>query len=169
MQTSEKPPILVRRAALEDSYKVLELWKGSANWLHSKGIRQWDPAYFTLERVYECFHDGSELYVGEMKEEIVGTLLVGWSDPFIWEELDNEDSGYIHRFAVSRDYLGLGIGTALLEWAENYIWNAGKNLVRLDCMADNERLNQYYQDHGFTFQGVKVWENGWKSSLYEKI
>ncbi len=26
-----------------------------------------------------------------------------------------------------------------------------RTLIRLDCMADNLRLNQYYKDHGFNF------------------
>ena len=168
MQTNEERTILIRRAAMEDSGGVLRLLKGSASWLQSKGIRQWDPEYFTLERIQECFQDRSELYVAQINEEVVGTLLIWWSDPQVWEELDNTDSGYIHRFAVSRNHLGLGIGQSLLQWAENYIRTAGKTLIRLDCMTDNLRLNQYYKDQGFELQRVKVWDNGWKSSLYEK-
>ncbi len=81
MQTNEKRTILIRRAAMEDSGGVLRLLKGSANWLQSKGIQQWDPAYFTLERIHECFQDGSELFVAQLNEEIVGTLLIWWSRP----------------------------------------------------------------------------------------
>jgi GNAT superfamily N-acetyltransferase len=86
----------------------------------------------------------------------------------VWEELDDHDSGYIHRFAVSRNHLGLGIGHRLLDWAETYIRDHGKKRIRLDCMAENPRLNQYYSDRGYQHIRRLEWENGWKINLYEK-
>ncbi|WP_270168650.1 GNAT family N-acetyltransferase [Paenibacillus sp. SYP-B4298] len=44
----------------------------------------------------------------------------------LWQELDHIESGYIHRFAVNRNYKGLGIGEQLIIWAEDFIRNNGK-------------------------------------------
>ncbi|MBB3067694.1 5,10-methylene-tetrahydrofolate dehydrogenase/methenyl tetrahydrofolate cyclohydrolase/GNAT superfamily N-acetyltransferase [Paenibacillus baekrokdamisoli] len=156
----------VKRAAIEESSDVLQLWKGSAQWLQSKGINQWDPDFFRIEQIHESFQDGSEIYIARLNGELVGTLQIWWSDPEVWEALDDQESGYIHRFAVSRNHGGLGIGSLLLDWAETYIRSKGKHQVRLDCMATNERLNQYYLDNGYQPRGVKVWGNGWKSNLF---
>ncbi|MCY9698207.1 GNAT family N-acetyltransferase, partial [Paenibacillus alginolyticus] len=59
-------------------------------------------------------------------------------------------------------------GQLLLKWAENYIKNKGRTRIRLDCMAENDRLNQYYLDSGFQHIRLLHWDNGWKINLYEK-
>lgn len=167
-QSNENITIDVRPASIDESHIVLELWKGSASWLQSKGINQWNPEHFKMNQIHECFNKGNEIYLARLSEEVVGTLFICWSDPFIWAELDNNESGYIHRFAVSRNHLGMGIGQLLLKWAENYMKNKGKTRIRLDCMAENDRLNQYYLDSGFQHIRLLHWDNGWKINLYEK-
>lgn len=161
--------IIVRPALSEEAEIVVGLWQSSARWLNSKGIYQWRPEYFELEQVFEFMNEGSDVYLAELNNEIVGTYILTWSDPLIWKELDNPDSGYIHRFAVNRDFQGLGVGSQLLQTAEQQIKQKGKTLVRLDCMADNARLNQYYRDYGFIFiRRVEFEKNGWSANLYEK-
>ncbi|MNJ57964.1 putative acetyltransferase [compost metagenome] len=159
--------LLIRPASLEEAPIVLDLWQSSARWLNSKGIYQWRPEKFNLEQVIDFFHDGSDVYVAESNQEIVGTYILTWTDPLIWQELDRPEAGYIHRFAVHRDYKGLGIGQYLLNSAEEQIRLKGKTLVRLDCMADNARLNQYYKDYGFQFVR-RLNREGWSANLYEK-
>jgi len=159
--------IKVHRATKTDSQSILDLWKGSARWIKSKGINQWNPDHFNINQVHECFDSGFEFYLARMNGEVVGTLYICWSDPILWEELDNNNSGYIHRFAVSRAHIGSGIGRQLINWAEVYIRNSGKN-IRLDCMAENARLNRYYIDMGYKQIRYIEWKNGWKINLYEK-
>jgi GNAT superfamily N-acetyltransferase len=161
-EINENTTIDVHPASIDDSQIVLDLWRMSARWLQSKGINQWDPEHFNIEQVYECFNNGSEIYLARLKEEIVGTLFICWSDPLIWGELDNNESGYIHRFAVNRSHSGKGIGQLILKWAENYIRNKGKKRIRLDCMAEN------YLESGFQHIRLLHWDNGWKINLYEK-
>jgi len=157
----------IRRAQFDEASVVLGLWQTSARWLNSKGIYQWRPEYFNLDKVIKFMNNGSDVYLAELNNEFVGTYTLTWSDPFIWKELDNIDSGYIHKFAVNRDYQGLGIGSIILKSAEEQIKLKGKTLIRLDCMADNLRLNQYYKDHGFNLI-KRITGDGWSANLYEK-
>lgn len=160
--------IEVHRATEDESQIILDLWKGSARWIQSKGINQWNPDSLNINQVQECFNNGFEIYLARWNEEVVGTLYICWSDPILWEELDNDESGYIHRFAVSRDHAGNGIGKQFIRWAEDYIRDRGKKFIRLDCMAENARLNQYYLDAGYKHIRFLEWKNGWKINLYEK-
>jgi hypothetical protein len=89
--------LTTRLALPEEAPTVLNLWQESARWLNSKEIYQWRPEYFNSEQVIEFMNDGSEVYLAEMNHEVVGTYTLTWSDPLIWEELDNTNSGYIHR------------------------------------------------------------------------
>lgn len=157
----------IRLARLDEAPIVLNLWQMSARWLNSKGINQWRPEHFNLDKVNKLMNNGSDVYLALIENEYVGTYTLTWSDPFIWRELDNLESGYIHKFAVNRDYQGRGIGSVLLHSAEEQIKLRGKTLIRLDCMADNIRLNQYYKDHGFNYIR-RVNGEGWSANLYEK-
>ncbi len=112
--------------------------------------------------------NGSHVYLAELDNAIVGTYILTWSDPFIWNELDSSDAGYIHRLAVTRDYQGQGIGDILLRSAEAHIKQNGKTKTRLDCMAENARLNQYYIDQGFKYIR-RIDGQGWSANLYEKM
>lgn len=159
--------LITRLALPEEASIVLNLLQESARWLNSKEIFQWRPEYFNLEQVNEFMTDGSDVYLAEINHEIVGTYTLTWSDSLIWEELDNTNSGYIHRFAVNRDFKGQNIGLLLLKSAEENIRQKGKTLIRLDCMADNLRLNQYYKDYGFQYIR-RMKQGNWSASLYEK-
>lgn len=155
-------------AAESDTEAVLALWKDAANWLRRRGIHQWRPEMFEPDEISNWRESGAELVVARDGEgTLAGTVIVCWRDPFLWEELDDGSAGYIHRLAVNRTLAGHGIGVRLLRWAEERIAAEGKRLVRLDCMADNPRLNRYYEDQTYRYVRVKRWD-GWGASLYEK-
>lgn len=162
-----KTNLIIRPARGDEASAVLNLWQMSARWLNAKGIYQWRPEYFQIEKVMRFLNDGSEVYLAELDSQYVGTYVITWSDPHIWRELDCSEAGYIHKFAVNRDYQGLGIGGLLLKSAEEQIKLKGKTLIRLDCMADNARLNQYYEEHGYDFVR-RMNGDGWSANLYEK-
>ncbi|NIK80029.1 GNAT superfamily N-acetyltransferase [Paenibacillus castaneae] len=157
----------VRLASIDDGETIVKLWQDSARWLLSKGINQWRPEYFNVSQVKDWIDHNAEIYLASLNNEIVGTLLICWSDPSVWGELDDDDSGYIHRFAISRNHVGSGIGESFLKWAENYIRLSGKSKVRLDCMAANDKLNQYYQRNGYQYVKTTADET-WRANLYEK-
>ena len=54
-----------------------------------------------------------------------------------------------------------------MSWAEDYIKNKGKAWLRLDCMADNPTLNEYYRNQGFISRG-RYEGRGWSANLYER-
>ncbi|MGI2297964.1 GNAT family N-acetyltransferase [Paenibacillus sp. GXUN7292] len=163
----ENQELIITHATIDDAPIILSLWKGSAEWLQSNNIKQWNPEAFSLEQVLKFVNDGSDVYLATIDNEIAGTYLITWQDPFIWKELDNSDAGYIHKFAVNRKFKGKGIGSKLLRSAEEQIRDKGKKYIRLDCMADNNRLNQYYRDAGYQFVR-RLDSEGWSAHLYEK-
>jgi len=146
--------------------EVHGLWTEAADWMKARGINQWIPEQLTREAVEYCY-ENSRMFLAKSDGETVGTFFIVWSDPYIWGELDNSCSGYLHRLVVPRRYAGTGLGIELLRLAEQYIRNSGKTHFRLDCMADNEKLNAFYRNAGFAFKG-RVDGDGWSASLYEK-
>lgn len=56
---------------------------------------------------------------------------------------------------VDHSRVPAGTGRRLLHVAERRVAEAGRPLLRLDCLAGNERLKAYYLDAGYTVVGHK--------------
>ncbi|RJG24329.1 N-acetyltransferase [Paenibacillus thiaminolyticus] len=158
--------LVIQRAASEHVALLQELYVEAARWRTARGIMLWDEHAFTTVYI-ERFMQEREVFIALAGGDGIGCFAIQWSDPEIWRELDNEESGYLHRLVVTRKYSGMRIGYRLLEWAENYVKSQGKRFFRLDCMTENEGLNQYYAEAGFAFVRTAVGE-GWSANLYEK-
>jgi GNAT superfamily N-acetyltransferase len=154
------------QATPQDVEAILSILAEAAQWIESKGIDQWRVDDFTVETILDYFK-GREIFLAVFEGVPIGTFAIQWSDGHIWKELDNEESGYLHRFAVKRAYSGKGIGVNLLNWAEQYIRSQDKRYFRLDCIAENARLNQFYQTAGFLLIS-RVNVKGWNAALFEK-
>jgi ribosomal protein S18 acetylase RimI-like enzyme len=51
-----------------------------------------------------------------------------------------DDAGYVHGLVIDRSQAGEGLDGQLLDWAVGRTRHAGRQFLRLDCAADNERL-----------------------------
>lgn len=163
---TEVGEVYIIRASEDDLTIILKLWLEAAEWLSAKGIYQWKPNSFTLESVQEHYQK-TELFLAKLNDTVVGSFSIQWSDDFIWKELNNHDSGYIHRLVVSREHKGMSLGKKLLMCAEEYIKISGKKTSRIDCMADNERLNNFYKNAGYNYI-CRIDRKYWSASLFEK-
>ena len=84
-----------------------------------------------------------------------------WSpDSDVWKEREG-GALYVHGLVIDRALSGQGVGAALLHWVEPRAQQLGKQWVRLDCAAANERLRNYYLRHGFEVVGSKSSANDW--------
>ena len=146
----------IRLAKSEEIEQIRQILKENATWLQSKGINQW--SYLVDGGDYEQIHRAilnKETYILEMDNNVIGTFTVSskqsdW-DLEIWGE-SNEPSIYIHRLAIGLDGKGKGLGSEALQWIENHYANR-VSYLRLDCVTDNQKLNQFYKNCGFTLVG----------------
>ncbi len=76
--------------------------------------------------------------------------------------------GYIHHLAIDRECSINALGEKLLMWAENKIKTSGKNNIRIDCIASNITLNNYYISRGYEFIKKYEYDDGVIGNLYEK-
>ncbi|CAH1195033.1 hypothetical protein PAECIP111891_00585 [Paenibacillus allorhizoplanae] len=157
----------IRKAQIEDVDNIQKLFIEAAHWIQlSKGFTQWREDSFTKAYVTSFIHE-QEVFVACQKGEIIGCFSIQWKYEEIWGDLFHDDAGYVHRLVVARKYKGESFGSRLLSWAEDYIKNKGKGWLRLDCMADNPTLNDYYRSLGFIYQG-RFDGRGWSANLYER-
>jgi GNAT superfamily N-acetyltransferase len=127
---------------LDDVLRVLD---EAAAWLRSRGIAQW-PARFEPSRARASIERG-ETWLVEVNGLVSATVTLDWSDP-LWDEVPG-NAAYLHRMAVRRRSAGLG--RDILAWAAGVAREHGRDALRLDCVASNERLRAYYEAAGFAF------------------
>ena len=158
--------VRIIKAQQGDLDKVLEILDEASRWLSSKGLETQWLASPTFRQTIKDNIDRGEVYVVKDVKETVGTITLQWNDRKFWGDLP-PDAGYIHKLAIVRSRAGQHLGLRLLHWAEDKTRAEGKRYLRLDCIASNKIILEYYEKAGFTH--IRDTEMpGWKASLYEK-
>lgn len=159
--------VTVIRARQGDLDRVLELLEEASVWLSSRGLEtQWLPSPAFRQTIKDNI-DRGEVYVVKDFKQTVGTITLQWSDKKFWGVVA-PDAGYIHKLAITRSHAGQRLGLRMLQWAETKAREEGRRYLRLDCVASNKTIRDYYEKAGFTH--VRDTEApGWKASLYQKI
>ncbi|TRM11328.1 GNAT family N-acetyltransferase [Lentibacillus cibarius] len=147
----------VRKATDQDAETVIQMIREAAGWLADKGIHQWDY-YLTDEAMLEinqAIKAGTTYLIENQEKYAVTTFNLSLEqselDISVWGNR-NDRALYLHRLAVDKNYRHKRIGKGLLEWiCVNSLLDDG--VIRLDCVADNPALNQFYVNAGFTFSG----------------
>jgi len=155
--TTSQGEIRVNRVTAADFDAVYAIVAEAAAWLQSRDISQWswfltDPGKDLIRHRIET----AETYlVLDPRAQPVATFTVQWDDEMIWGPRGKDGTaGYVHGLAVRRRAAGIGLGLQMLEWSANLIAQKSRRLIRLDCMAKNEPLCNYYRRAGFTDAGI---------------
>ena len=155
----------MRQARPADLDAVVSMLEEAARWMVRQGIEGWTPDGFSRERIAVIIESG-EMYLAVLEGRPAGTFALQWSDRETWGDIP-DDSGYVHGLAIRREFAGAGLGREMLGRAEQIAYRSQKEYLRLDCVADNEALNEYYRLAGFAYRGKAV-VSGLAVSLYEK-
>ncbi len=152
-------PLTLRRAEPDDLPGILTLLSDTAEWLHSRGVRQWPRDGFGPDRIQPLIEERvlflleDELRYfgpGEPAPPVATIALDGHADAEFWTPDDDPAASlYVHKLAVGRLWSGVGLGDALLDWAALSAYQAGLPWLRLDCAKANPRLQGYYRARGF--------------------
>jgi ribosomal protein S18 acetylase RimI-like enzyme len=183
MTTLTDPPLSadhrlhVERIDAESIEYALGPLDAAARWLAERGIEQW-PMSFTEspERagwLREQAGDGNVFVWTVMGSRAVATVTVTpWQDPDFaaaWPQR-NAHAQYVARFAVAPTGRRLfpGLGARILDFAAETAVSRGADMLRLDCAKHNDRLQQYYREHGFTQVGCVDYERRKSGALFER-
>ncbi|MBO0889245.1 GNAT family N-acetyltransferase [Candidatus Bathyarchaeota archaeon] len=125
----------------------------------------WEAGKFSRQAFLDQIEKG-EVHIAFVGSEAAGTFILQWSDLLWWGERPDE-AGYIHKFAIKPSFAGKGLGVEMVKWAEATAKKAGKKFLRLNCMADDRKIRDYYERLGFIHKG-DVMGPKCLGSLYEK-
>jgi ribosomal protein S18 acetylase RimI-like enzyme len=146
-------PVRPARATPADVDAIHALRRSLEDWMAANGTVQWQPGSLPRERIAAQVEAG-EWHVVRNAGGLVGTVRLLWSDPDFWGP-DQNPAVYVHGLMVDRRHTGAGVGTALLDWAQDQGRAAGADVFRLDCRTTNPVLRRYYEAYGFTAVGQR--------------
>jgi GNAT superfamily N-acetyltransferase len=158
----------IKLAAYEDSSKIINLLKQVAQWIKEKKINQWR---FLLEgnQDEEIKQDilNGKTYIVLKDNEMVATFTLlseqsEW-DRHLWGDDHSSKSEYLHRLAVSSPYRKRGMGKSILNWVQNNV--SGTEYLKLDCVAENRKLNDFYTNNGFELVGLTDGHNKYQKLI----
>lgn len=161
-------------AAQEDAEEIMRLLLRTAEWFRGRGSTQWQGLLYGEDshRTVDAIARG-DVYAFRKGDaaDIAGIVMLlrepsHW-DRSLWGEEGHEGAIYLHRLAVERAYAGEGLGERIMRWVESEVRLPGKDRVRLDCLAGNPVLNDFYRRLGYRYAGSGEIANG-SYSKYEK-
>ena len=148
------PTIAVRQAQASDAAVVQDMLEEAAQWVDAMGVVMWEEGELTPGRV-DTEIAGGLFFVAEVNGDPAGIVRFQLEDQLFWPDLTGDDSAFIHRLVVRRDYKGLGVSTALMKWAVRRARTMGKRYLRLDTDASRPKLRRLYEGFGFEFHSFR--------------
>ncbi|HEX8496931.1 MAG TPA: GNAT family N-acetyltransferase, partial [Actinomycetales bacterium] len=150
-----------------DVVRLVELRDQAARWLTDRGIRQWGPGEVEAAEVAEQVSAG-EWFVTRSEDDgppvVVAALRLLWADEQVWGPMP-PDAAYVHGLVVDRTHAGQGLGATLLRWGQEQALEAGRTVLRLDCVESNPVLRAYYRAAGFSQVGRRDFDGPWHSAV----
>ena len=148
---------LLSAARPEDVEPFVELLERAAEWLHGRGIHQWEPGSMRAQtaRFRRAQKRNELLVVRDGGRLVAGVCLTREPDP-IWHDLPRDGARYLSRLVVERERAGHALGAMILAEAEQRARESAGEWLRLDCVAGNVSLERYYQSAGYAPCGVAL-------------
>ena len=150
----QQDTFVIERAREEDVAGIVALFEDAAVWMEGQGLFQW-PTRVSLRfwRFLRRKVKKNEVFVmQEINGRLLGHVRFNYQTGTVWPD-NPADVVYVRGLVIANEVRGQGLGAALLDWAQGYAREGGYSRLRLDCLAENGRLRQYYSDYGFTFLG----------------
>jgi len=120
----------------------------AAEWMDSIGMKNWDPSKFTIDEIL-IKNELNELFLCYADNEPAGCLKLQESDMLFWPDDSIGEALYVHKLTVKRKFAGQGVSIFMLNWAKEQAKLKKCNYLKLDCLANRDRLIKFYKDQGF--------------------
>jgi GNAT superfamily N-acetyltransferase len=131
---------------------VYDILYENALWLSQKNIIQWPLDWLENKRqeIQETIEFGT-YYAVDIENEIAAIVQIKSTSEDIWGN-DKTLALYIHKLAIRRKFSNKNLGSKIINLIESKAAQDGVKYLRLDCVAHNVKLRQYYEASGFTLK-----------------
>ncbi len=136
------------RAESRDLPEILDRVQECTEDMNANGIDQWNREYPQPEMFASDIENGS-LFATKEEDRIVGIIVLTENQEDEYNAIDWKDrSGkfiIVHRLAVHPKWQRKGIGSRLMDFAEDFAKKNGYSSIRLDTYSRNPRSLQFFE------------------------
>lgn len=145
-----EPTWVISQATGADVQDLIALRRESEEWLAAQGIDQWTEKWQSVadEKASRATRQKRAWIIKSADAATVGTVTLGGPDEDLWHPSDGPGL-YLYKLIIARAYAGLGVGSAVIDWACTRAAQWGYPWLRLDAWPTNPRLLNYYRAQGF--------------------
>lgn len=150
--------VVVRKAILSDLDAVLEIYKQARLKFAEEGTYQWHGNYPNEDDFYYDIKN-HHLVVACKDDIVVGVMTIQTSIDENYENCDTvkwlNENKYIaiHRIAVSKNCLKMGVGSSLIKYAIDYSKIVNVNNIKVDTHERNFDMKKLITKFGFVYCG----------------
>ena len=134
------------------------------------GFDNWNPPA-SLQRIRDDV-ESREVYVMYADGNLIATITAATEPTIPYTESlwasEGQHSLYVNRLAVHPDHQGSGVGARLTAAMEGRALELGCGAVRLDALAENEKLIRFYERAGYETRFERS-HSGWRFACMEKV
>ncbi|NRA61137.1 MAG: GNAT family N-acetyltransferase [Psychrobium sp.] len=147
---------------------VFDIFLENARWLASKYIWQWPLDWLEDKRLeIKDAIDSGHYFSVDFGGELAGIVEIQSKPEELWNN-DGKPLLYTHKLAIRRQYADQHLGRQIMSLIEARATQQGIKYLRLDCVAHNAKLRQYYESNGYKLvDEVKASEMNFALYQYE--
>ena len=158
---------MIRKAAKHDMTEIMKILDLTVKEMKSYNNTQWDENY---PQTRDFIHDieNSDLYVEVENDNIKGFICVNYVEPKEYHDVkwsSNEKCMVIHRMAVNPKCRNSGVGSKLMNFAEELARQNGMNYLKTDTYSINTKMNSLFRKFNYQFVG-EMYFLGKEKSFY---
>jgi GNAT superfamily N-acetyltransferase len=138
----------IRQARASDTETVSSILQEAAKWLILRGTPLWKADELAPNKIAADV-SGGLYWLADVDGASAGCVRFQTEDRLFWPDVPPEESAFIHRLAVRRQFAGGAVAGALIRWARARTAGLGRRYLRLDCEAKTKSLCAVYERAGF--------------------
>ena len=143
---------MIRLAQKSDLDRVLQITRLCAREMESRKVFQWNEHYPDRQSFVNDINN-SELYVYCIQDMVIGCVSICAFMDEVYSKVswktNGKNSVYVHRLAVDPKHQKQGIGSKLMDFAENESKLSGVESIRLDTFSQNIVNQNFYEKRGY--------------------
>lgn len=146
----ENKRLYFRTATMQDIPTILSMYQKRVAFNDTHGMHQWTYQEVSWEAFSKLYRI-EDYQVGILDGNIVCGMFVVDVDELYWPDEPAGVALYLHKICVDPEYRGLGFGSQLLDRFIEMGRMHSKPCVRLDVKKHKDKLQKFYEGHGFVF------------------
>ena len=146
----------MRKASLDDLSSIMKVMRDTVEEMRSYNNTQWDENY-PQESDFAADIEKEELYVADRSGVLAGFICINRVEPNEYKTVPWSrecPSLVIHRMAVDLQYRGQGVGSELVNYAEQLAKNLHIDYLKTDTYSLNTNAQKLFESCGYRWIGT---------------